>query len=231
MLVVGLTGSISCGKSTVSRLALAERSDVVVLDLDRLARRLQEPGSVVYHKIVHRFPQVVSEPGGPLDRTLLARLVFGDAENRRWIGKLMHWRIFVQLCKTLLLHWFWRTKIVLLDAPLLFESGLNRICAVTVAVHLDAETQIQRLTERDGIDREHALEKIEAQMPSEEKSRRADITIDNTGSVEDTALKVRDVLAQVRRRRPAWYMDSAKVLAALVGLGVIGRICLLSYFY
>jgi dephospho-CoA kinase len=214
MIVVGLTGSISCGKSTVCRLLVEELDQVHIIDLDAIARQLLAPGTPVYRAVVARFGSTLLRgPGKELDREQLAATIFSDASHRRWLNGQTHWRIALVLVRELVWAWLTGRKRVVLDAPLLFESGLNKICTTTVAIHLSAEHQIERLMARDQISRDFALQKISCQMSTDEKCARAAFVVENNGSLQETRKSVQDVFGDDRLPNPSFFMDRWKVLA------------------
>ena len=225
MIIVGLTGSISCGKSTVCRLIKERDANVQIIDLDAIARALLAPGMPVYMQVVRRYPECCPEPGQELDRERLAAIVFSDQLARRWLDQQTHWRIGFTLLKELIWAWLVGRKIVVVDAPLLFETGLNKMCTSTVAISVDSERQLQRLMDRDKIAREFALQKVRAQMSTEEKCSRASIVIDNNGSLDETRGSVGKLLLSGNLPRASVYTDRRKVLTVvLVAMFVIRMI-------
>ena len=186
MRIVGLTGSIACGKSTVASHLRSVRG-VAVVDLDRIAHDVQAWGSTRAALVASFGPGVVK--AGQVDREALGGIVFVSRDKRRVLNGIMGWRIALALAMELasvLLRRGPLGVVVVLDAPLLFETGLDKICfGGTVAVHLPPEVQLARLRARDGIDRDAARARVNAQMPSEAKARRATMRLDNTGTEDD----------------------------------------------
>jgi dephospho-CoA kinase len=197
MRVVGLTGSIACGKSTVARLLAEEDTSVTVIDLDSLAHDILPS---LASRIAARFPEAV-RPDGTVDRVRLGERVFSNAADRRWLNGLTHWRIALRLALRLLGCWLRSVPLVVLDAPLLFETGLHRLCfSGIVCVATTPAVQLQRLVARDAISEQAALAKIAAQMSGEEKARHSEFVVDNTGSSEAARAQVRRVAGVLRRR-------------------------------
>lgn len=215
MLLVGLTGGIACGKSTVVRM-LQEEGVHAVVDCDLIAREVVEPGSGAYRAIVDRFPGVVDEKGGSLNREKLGEIVFKDREARRFLNGVTHWRIGLVLVKRLFWLWLRGESLVILDAPLLYESGLNRICSTTVCVVADQQEQLQRLMDRDGIDESLALLKIEAQMSSEEKAKRSKFKIVNSGTLEETKQQVQVIAKTLKSHPRALWSHRWTIVATVV---------------
>lgn len=173
---VGLTGGIGAGKSAVADV-WRERGAVIV-DADALAREAVEPGTRAYAEIALRWPQVIAADG-TLDRTALARIVFGDENERAVLNGIVHPRVRA-LARArdaaapdgaLLVH----------VVPLLFESEYWRTVDATVVVIASDEARIARVIARDGLDREHVLERMRAQIDPAEARRRATYAIDNDG--------------------------------------------------
>lgn len=191
MRVVGLTGGIASGKSTVSN--LLRRLGAVVIDADLVARRVVEPDRWAWKKIVDRFGPEILLSDRTLDRKGLAERIFLKASERRFLNRVTHPPIYWEILRSLARHWWMKTPLVVVDAALLFETPLRLFLKPIVVVYADPETQLDRLARRDGIGREEALRKIRAQMPLEEKRRRADYVIDNSGSLERTEQQVIDL--------------------------------------
>ncbi|NPV28422.1 MAG: dephospho-CoA kinase [Firmicutes bacterium] len=190
MRVIGLTGGIASGKSLVSR--LLRELGALVIDADQIAREVVEPGKPAYHSILREFGNQVLNPDGSLNRQALGRLVFSDPRKLERLNQITHPLIIAEIQKLLKSYrLLFPEKAVVLDAPLLYEAGLESIVDEVWVVYVDYPTQLQRLMERDGLTREEARRRIEAQLPLEEKVKRADRVIDNRGTPEETALQVR----------------------------------------
>jgi dephospho-CoA kinase len=191
-LLVGLTGGIATGKSTVD--AVLRELGAVIIDADVLAREVVEPGQPALAEIAAEFGATVLGPDGRLDRKALGAIVFADPERRRKLEAMTHPRIrerFQQRLDALAAEDF--RGLVFFDAPVMIESGNYRNMDRMVVVITDEATQVARLMARDGIDREEALRKIKSQMPLAEKAKLADYVIDNSGVSTATELEVRRV--------------------------------------
>jgi dephospho-CoA kinase len=210
MRVVGLTGSIACGKSTVARLFAEEDPGVEVIDLDSLGHEVLP---ALASRIAARFPEAV-RPDGTLDRARLGERVFSNPADRRWLNGLTHWRIAVLLARRLLGCWFRGVPTVLLDAPLLFETGLHRLCfSGVVCVSASPHVQLQRLVARDSISEAQAQEKIASQLSGLEKARRSEFEVDNSQAPEASRAQVRRVAAVLRRR---WGLPRVWVIGLML---------------
>lgn len=191
-MLVGLTGGIATGKSTVS--ALLRQLGCVIIDADLLAREVVEPGEPAYEEIVAEFGRGVLQPDGALDRKALGAIVFADPPRRKRLEAITHPRIrerFVRRLAELAQRGF--RGLVVFDAPVMIESGNYRNVERLVVVVTDEATQIARLMARDGISHEEALRKIASQMPLAEKAKLADYVIDNSGDRALTEAQVRRV--------------------------------------
>ncbi len=215
MRVVGLTGSIACGKSTVARLLTEADPTVEVLDLDALAHEVLP---ALAPRIAARFPEAV-RADGTVDRARLGERVFADAADRRWLDGLTHWRIGLLLARRLLGCWLRGVRTVVLDAPLLFETGLHRLCfAGAICVAAAPAVQLQRLMARDGIAEPLARQKIAAQLSSREKESRSEFVVDNSRSEEAARRQVERVAAVLRARwgLPRWWQLASPLLLLLL---------------
>jgi dephospho-CoA kinase len=182
-MVIGLTGGIATGKSTVSAM-LAEHG-ATIIDSDRIARQVVQPGTPGLAKIVAHFGEEYLLPGGELNRTKLGQKIFSDEKARQRLMEITHPYIFAEINTQIEHAQSQGEKMIVLDAPLLIETGLNRQVERVVLVYVDEETQIERLMKRDHLTREEAMRRIASQMSIEEKKRYADIIIDNRGSLKE----------------------------------------------
>ena len=203
MLMVGLTGGIGAGKSAVSA-RLAELG-AVVIDADRLAREVVAPGTDGLAEVVAAFGPEVLDPSGHLDRTALARRVFGDDAARQRLEGIIHPRVrarTVQLAAAAP-----PDAIVVNDVPLLVEAGLADRYDLVIVVLAPIATRIERLTRLRGIDPADAAARIASQATDEQRRAVADVVIENTGSLEELREEVdavwRDVLVPRRGGCPS----------------------------
>jgi len=202
-LLVGLTGSIATGKSTVSR--MLSHLGARVIDADLLAREVVMPGQAAYARIVEEFgPQVVQEDGS-LDRKALGALVFGDSAKRKRLEEITHPAIGLRQQRILSVFDEEAFEgVVIWDVALLYEGGGAAKMDRVVVVYADPETERRRLMERDGLSDADARARIASQMPIAEKAKLADYVIDNSGTREETERQVRTVygalLAELKAR-------------------------------
>jgi dephospho-CoA kinase len=188
MKVIGLTGGIASGKSSVA--IILEKCGAVVVDADQLAREVVSPGEPAYQAIVEAFGSTVVRPDGTLNRTALGRIVFADAAARNVLEKITHPRIAERAALRIEDERSRGTRVLFYMVPLLIEAGLTSLVDEIWLVSVDNNVQIDRLMKRDDISREEALRKIASQMPLREKAAFADVIIDNNGLPDETAQNV-----------------------------------------
>jgi len=191
-LLVGLTGGIATGKSTVS--AMFAHLGAKVVDADLLAREVVMPGQPAHAEIVREFGPEVLQEDGALDRKRLGAMVFADAARRRRLEAITHPAIFVRQQRILSVYEEEAFEgVVIWDAALLIESSSAKRMDRVVVVVTDAATELARLMARDGFSEEEARGRIASQMPLAEKVKVADYVIDNSGSRPETERRVREV--------------------------------------
>ena len=189
MKVIGLTGGIASGKSTAARL-LGELG-APVIDADQLARDAVRSGTEALAAIVAAFGDEVLQPDGALDREALGKRVFADPEARRALEWIVHPEVRRLARLKLQVLEESGARVVFYMAPLLIEAGADTLCDEIWIVDVDEETQLQRATARDGMSCEEARQRTAAQMPLAEKARRGDVVIDNRGTVEELAERLK----------------------------------------
>ena len=188
MRIIGLTGGIASGKSSVA--SLLERLGAAVVDADRLAREVVEPGEEALSAIVDAFGEKVLNSDGTLNRAALGDIVFSDPAARRTLESITHPAIRRRADERLARLREAGVETAFYMAPLLFEVGLAPRFDEVWVVYLDQETQLERLMARDGLGREAAESRVASQMPMEEKKRLGKIVIDNCGSREELEAQV-----------------------------------------
>lgn len=188
-MILGLTGGIASGKSTVS--ALFAQRGAIVIDSDQLAREVVEPGTIGLQRVVERFGQGVLQADGRLDRAALGSIIFHDETARRDLNQIIHPLVREESNK--------RTQAVLLerpsaiiiwDIPLLIEENLTRFVEKVIVVYVPAMVQLQRLMERNNLSEAEAQARIAAQLDIEQKKKHADYLIDNSGTLLETERQV-----------------------------------------
>ncbi len=190
MKLIGLTGGIASGKSAVGR--MLARAGVPVIDADQLARDAVAPGTQGLADVVARFGAGVLAPDGTLDRKKLGAIVFADDDARRDLNAITHPRVAVLALERLDALRQAGAPVAVYEVPLLFENGLETMMDATLLVAAPIEVQLRRMRERDGLDDAAARARIAAQMPLDDKRRRATAVIDNAGALTDTEAQLRD---------------------------------------
>jgi len=196
MRIIGLTGGIASGKSTAS--AMFAQMGATVIDADALAREVVEPGSPALAEINRRFPGTVG-PDGHLDRAKLAARIFGDERERIALNAIVHPRVHQAFLKRANELAERGVEVILYDAALLFENDLDQVLDGVILIAAPPEVQISRLVERNGLTRREAEERIAAQMPLQEKARRATWVVDNSGDLTGTRARLAKIWDEIRR--------------------------------
>lgn len=195
---IGLTGGIASGKSTVS--ALLSKEGIPVIDADQLSRRVVEPGSRTMEKIRKVFGDDLFSPDGRLNREKMAQIIFSDEDKRQVLNEIVHPAVWKETEKGL-----WQLQregfpLAVLDAPLLIESGWQLRVESIWVVRSTLEQQVRRMQLRNGYSEKEAMSRISRQMPTAYQMNYADVVIDNSHSLEDTASQVRTALLSVREK-------------------------------
>lgn len=198
-LVIGLTGGIASGKSTISSILKAVGWPVI--DADLIARQIVMPGSKGLEQIVNRFGPQMLNSDGTLDRKKLGKTVFDDPKKLSDLDKIEHPLIQEAIDSQLDEFKKQHLPVVVLDVPLLFETGMDEECDLTVLAVVDQATQLKRLMKRDQISKMDAVKKISSQMSLKEKMQRADVIIDNNGTLEQTRSKVAELVDRVSQHQ------------------------------
>ena len=199
MLLVGLTGGIGSGKSTVSE--ALERRGAVVVDADRIVKELQQPGTEVFAEMVERFGDGIVGPDGQLDRPAVAAIVFSDAEALADLGAIVHPRVRDEMTRRLE-ELAATDQVVVLDVPLLVESGWEGMSGVVV-VDLDPDVAVSRLVEFRGFDESDARNRIANQASREDRLAKADVVVDNGGDLASLEAQVDRVWEWISGLDPA----------------------------
>ena len=188
MKLIGLTGAIGSGKSSVS--ALFERKGAIIIDGDGIAKQLQQQGSPTLQKMVDEFGDILLD-SGELDRAKVAKIVFGDAEMLKRLNAIMHPAIGVEILRQIELN-IATDNVVVLDMPLLVENPRDGMSGLVV-VDVDPEVAISRLVQFRNMNEGDARRRMASQASREDRLKVADRIIDNSGSPEDLGSQVDDV--------------------------------------
>jgi dephospho-CoA kinase len=191
-LVIGLTGGIASGKSTVSN--MLKEMNITVIDADVEARLAVEKGEPAYEKIIEVFGHDILLANKDIDRQKLGSIIFHDSEKRQLLNGIVHPEVRNRMNLQIEAAKKREEKVIVLDIPLLFESKLTHMVEKTVLVFVDPAIQLKRLMERNDLSLEDAEARINSQMPLSEKVSLADAVINNNGSVQETKKQLDELL-------------------------------------
>lgn len=196
MKTIGLTGGIGTGKSTVS--SLLKEKGCIILDADIIARKITEDGSVAIEEIAREFGEQYLISKGKLDRKALGDLVFNDKDALERLQNIVTQKAVEEVKERLIELKASGTKdIVVIDAPLLFECGLENLADENWLVTTDLIKRIDRVKARDGLSEEQIISRINSQMPETEKKKLSNVIIDNSESIEDTRREIEKQLERI----------------------------------
>jgi dephospho-CoA kinase len=195
-IVLGLTGGIATGKSTVSQ--MFRDYDIPLIDTDLIAKDLLKVGNEGYQEVTGLFKHDnILHTNNEINRKRLGRLIFSNPQKRSKLNDIMHPKVINIVQAEIEKHKEFGTPVIVVDVPLLFESGFDKFLDKIIVVYTTEELQLQRLIERDNITEEYALMKIKAQMSMEEKLKKADYVIDNSKSILQTKRDFINVLTEL----------------------------------
>ena len=197
MQVIGLTGGIATGKSTVS--AILKEAGAVIIDADRIARQVVKKGLPAHREIVENFGNNVLLSSGEINRSVLGDIIFNDPRKKQLLNNIVH--PYVRKEQNRQLKHIGKkdpNAIVILDIPLLIETQTYRDLSEVIVVYAPEHIQIKRLMQRDGISKADALARVRSQMPIEEKKDRATIVIDNSGTRENTRTQTLEIFQRLK---------------------------------
>ena len=185
---IGLTGGIASGKSTVG--SILRQMGVTVIDTDLIAHEITAPGSGAVKEMSRRYGQEILNEDGSLRRDAVGKIVFSDPVEKKWLETLLHPLIQAQAEKQAQTSFDAGQQVVVMDVPLLFESGWNERVDEIWTVYTPQSTQKLRLQRRDGYTESEIADRIASQWSIDEKAKHADVVINNTGSLENTRRQV-----------------------------------------
>ena len=200
MQVIGLTGGIATGKSSVS--ALLEKAGAVIIDADRIARQVVKKGLPAYREIVASFGEAILLPDGEINRSSLGNIIFNDPRKKQLLNRIVH--PYVRKEQNRQLKHIEKNDpdaIVILDIPLLIETQKYMDLSELIVVYAPEHIQIARLMQRDGISKTDALARVRSQMPIEEKKGKATIVIDNSGTRENTRKQTLKIFQRLKDKQ------------------------------
>ena len=191
--VIGLTGSIASGKSTVSN--KLKSLGYKVVDCDEINHKLLLKGNSGYKEVLATFGEQILDDSSQIDRKKLGNIIFNNPNEKNKLNQILH-----PLIKEVVIKELEECDgFVFLDCPLLFETDFHKLCDLTIVVYVNLDTQIHRLMERDGITFPDALKKIYSQMPLDKKMELADYVLDNCHSLNDIDWQLKQLLFRMER--------------------------------
>ncbi|MFD2654580.1 dephospho-CoA kinase [Gracilibacillus thailandensis] len=192
-LIIGLTGNIATGKSTISNM-IQEKYQIPVIDADIVSREVVEPGEQALKKIAATFGEEILLEDGTLNRKLLGSIIFQDQSKREQLNAIVHPAVRKRMIskKEKLLQQGYRS--IVMDIPLLFENNLTYLVEKTIVVYTTEDVQLQRLIKRNDLTEKEARDRMNSQMNIEEKRELADAVIDNSGSIEESEIQLINIL-------------------------------------
>lgn len=202
MIVAGLTGGIASGKSTVA--AIFEEAGARLVDADRIAAEAVRKGSAAHRDILAHFGQAVLLKNGEIDRKRLATVIFNDPAEQAALERIVHPQVKLEIDRRLeRIRQEAPQAVVIVDVPLLFESGMDRGLAATIVVYVPAPVQLERLMARDALPEPDARARLRAQMPIETKKSLATFVIDNSGPLDHTRAQAMEVYRRLSQQAQA----------------------------
>lgn len=198
MKIIGLTGGIGSGKSTVS--GYLKEKGYKVSDADLIAHQITEPGTETLDELVSAFGNEILDSNGRLRRKYLASIVFTDAVSEKTLNRITHKGIKKQLEAEIEENRKNGERLMFLEGPILFEAGVNRWCDYMWLVTADMDKRLQRVMQRDDASEEQVKQRIACQMSDEEKIRLSDEVLDNSGNREELCIKVDELLEKYENK-------------------------------
>lgn len=224
MLVIGLTGGIACGKSTVSS-RFRDHYRIPVVDADAIARQILDPGENAYKRVVRYFSNKVHNlvlPDGSINRPALGVYIFSNPEERKVLNGITHPEVRHTILLKILTHYLKFHSMCILDVPLLFEANLDIICGLTVSVVCSREMQLKRLLERNPeLTKEQALARIDSQMNIDDRIARSDYIIDNNGDIKELYGNIEGLLAYIKPSSVTVWLEYFPPYGFIAALSVI----------
>ena len=190
-MVIGLTGGIASGKSTIS--SILKELGAYIVDADIIARSVVQKDEKAYNEIVQNFGKEILMSNGEINRKKLGHMVFSDSEKLELLNHITHPEIIKRVKKKVEEYKHIGAKVIVIDAAILIEVGLDSYCDSIWLVTVDLETQIRRLMERDKCAYMDALNRINSQYTNEKKSQFADVIIDNNKPIKEVETKVKEL--------------------------------------
>lgn len=188
MLVIGITGGYATGKTVVAN--MLKKLGAKVVDADRIARLVVKPRTLAWQKAVRYFGKGILRRDGFINRKKLARIVFSDSKKRQRLNQIVHPAVIREVKQVIKGG---KSKVLVVDAPLLFESGIEGLFDKVIVVSCSADVQFRRAKRRRGGSADEILQRIKSQWPLARKIKQSDFVVDNSGSITETRRRVRKI--------------------------------------
>ncbi|RHZ74173.1 hypothetical protein Glove_227g171 [Diversispora epigaea] len=228
MKVIGLTGGIASGKSTVSRMII--RRNIPLIDTDLLARQIVEPGKPAYKRVVKHFTREILNEDGTIDRVKLGDMIFSNENKRKILNKCTHPFIRTEVFKLVIWNWIKGEKMVVIDVPLLIETRLHKFMNLVLVVYCSDQIQINRLINRENFSESIARQRINSQLPLKEKVKYADYVIDNSGDIKTTEEQVEKILNITKPSSLNWLLSWWGPPILAISLAIKGLLFIVDFF-
>lgn len=194
---LGLTGGIASGKSTTDD--FFKKKNIPIIDSDLIAHKIMEVGQAGYQAVVDYFGSKILTDNQTINRRKLGEIVFNDQAKLKKLNSLTHPLVHQEIKRQMEQYRLNQEKLVVIDVPLLFESGFESLCDGVLVISISPELQLKRLMKRNNFTEKEALSRINNQMPLSEKEKRATYVVANTGTINDLEKKLSDLLQKIGR--------------------------------
>lgn len=181
MKIIGITGSSGSGKSFICEVLLNKYDDVVIVDADKIARKMSNIGTLYYKEVVNMFGEGIVKENLEIDRKLLAEIIFNDDEKRQELNSITFKYVVDEIKNKIKLNS--NKNIIVIDAPLLFESGLDKICDITLGVISNEDIKINRICLRDDLSIKQAKDRLKVQLSDEALKEKCNYIIENNDDI------------------------------------------------
>lgn len=192
-MLIGITGSIACGKTTIGN--ILKNMHFQVIDCDILSHDIIKKGQTGYDEVIHHFGKDILLQNEEIDRHKLGQIVFNDAKEKKILESIIHPKVIEEVLK------YHGDDLIFFEVPLLFETGMEKYFDATIVIETSKEIQIERLKKRDGLTKAEAIKRIEAQMTIDEKIALGDYVIHNHFAEDKLILQIEDIIKKLKYKK------------------------------
>lgn len=192
MRIIGITGNSGSGKSFICEILLNKYDDVVIVDADKIAKEMSNIDTLYYKEIINMFGKNIIKDNLEINRQMLAEIIFNDADKRQKLNSITFKYVVDEIKNKIKINN--DKSIIVIDAPLLFESGLDKVCDITVGVVSNEDVKIDRICKRDKLSIKQARDRLKVQLSDEDLRGKCDFIIDNNGSVEEINRQLKKII-------------------------------------